>query len=76
MPLKKDPQGGGTESNGTISATYCAYCYEFGEFKQPGWTVEQMRIFGISKLKEMKFPGFLARFFTRNLHKLERWQHP
>jgi hypothetical protein len=26
------------------------------------------------RLKEGGFPGFMASFFTRNLHKLERWR--
>jgi Putative zinc ribbon domain len=39
MPLKKSPGGGGTNADGTISAMYCSYCYENGQFKQPDWTV-------------------------------------
>ena len=30
MPLKKDPQGGGTEANGAKCTMYCSKCYEQG----------------------------------------------
>jgi len=29
----------------------------------------------INKMIEMKFPKFMARIFTRNIHKLERWKN-
>lgn len=35
MPLKKSPNGGGTNADGAISKVYCAYCYENGQYKQP-----------------------------------------
>ena len=75
MPLKKDPQGGGTNADGSTSQMYCSYCYENGVFKQPDWNVNQMRTFVKGKLKEMGFPGFLTGFFTMNIPKLERWKH-
>lgn len=74
MPLKQDPQKGGTNSDGTKSEIYCSYCYQNGAFTQPDFTVEEMQQFCIEKMKEMKFPGFLAKFFTRGLPKLERWK--
>jgi len=73
MPLKKDPEGGGLNADGTRNHMYCSYCYEKGSFKQADWTVEQMRQFVIGKLVEMKFPRFLARLFSKNIYKLERW---
>ncbi len=74
MPMKKDPNGGGTTSNGKKSTMYCSYCYEGGEFKQADWTAAQMQSFVKGKLKEMGFPGFVAGFFTRGIPKLERWK--
>lgn len=74
MPLKKDPQGGGTNADGTKSTMYCSYCYEDGKFQQPDWTAEQMQEFSKEKLKEMGFPGFLAKLFTKNIPQLERWK--
>lgn len=73
MPLKKDPNGGGTQADGTKSQLYCSYCYENGTFLQPDWTAEQMREFVKGKLKEMGLPGFLAGWFSKRVLKLERW---
>ena len=73
MPMKKSPQGGGTNANNSISKMYCAYCYENGQFKKPDWTASQMQEFSKDKMKEMGFPGFLAAFFTKRIPKLKRW---
>ncbi|MCB0462306.1 MAG: zinc ribbon domain-containing protein [Flavobacteriaceae bacterium] len=75
MPLKKDPKGGATNKDGSISTMYCSYCYENGEFLQPDITAEEMKDFVKNKLKEMGFPGFLAGFFSKNIPKLERWKN-
>lgn len=75
MPLKKSPNGGGTNSDGSISKQYCAYCYENGQFKQPNISVEEMQVFVKNKMKEMGFPGFLAGFFVKGIPKLARWSH-
>jgi len=74
MPMKKDPASGGTNADGSKSTVYCSYCYTHGAFKNPDWTAEQMQTFCKAKLKEMGFPAFLARWFTRNIPKLERWK--
>lgn len=74
MPLKQDPKSGGTNADGTQSKVYCSYCYADGRFTQPGMSVDEMKTFVVEKMREMKIPRFLGRFFTRNLHKLERWK--
>ena len=74
MPLKKSPNGGGTNADQSISKVYCAHCYENGQFRQPDWTVEQMQELSKQKMKEMGFPGFIAGFFTKGIPKLERWK--
>ena len=74
MPLKKSPNGGGTNADGSISKMYCAYCYENGSFLQPDWNARQMQEFSKKKMMEMGFPGFLAGLFVRNIPKLERWR--
>lgn len=73
MPLSKDEHGGGTEADGSKSTKYCSCCYQNGSFKMPGLTVEEMKERVKGKIKEFGFPGFLAGLFTRNIHKLERW---
>lgn len=75
MPLKKSPNGGGTNADGITSKMYCLYCYEGGNFKQPDWTVTQMQDFAKGKLKEMGFPEFIAGFFTKAIPKLKRWKN-
>ncbi len=74
MPMKQDPERGGSESDGSKSSKYCSYCYQKGEFTQPDFTAAQMQAFCKGKMKEMGFPGFLAGFFTAGIPKLERWK--
>lgn len=75
MPLKKSPNSGGTNADGTISKMYCAYCYENGQFKQPDISTSEMMDFVRVKMKEMGFPGFLAKLFSKGIPKLERWKN-
>ena len=37
-------------------------------------TVDEMKAFVVEKMREMKIPRLIGRFFVRNLHKLERWK--
>jgi len=74
MPLSKDPQKGGSESNGTKSTMYCSYCYIDGKFINPEMSVDEMKVLVKGKMKEMGFPGFMAGFFTKRIPKLERWK--
>ena len=76
MPLSRDEKGGGTESNGARSATYCSHCYQNGAFTLPDLTVAGMQDRVKEKMRGMGFPGFLAGFFTRGIPKLERWKRP
>jgi len=72
--MKKDPQGGGTNSDGARSQMYCGYCYQNGAFTAPNMTVVEMQELVKGKLKEMKIPGFLAGLMTKNIPKLARWK--
>lgn len=75
MPLKKSPNGGGTESDGTLSKLYCAYCYENGQFKNPDWTVDQMQEKVKQQMKEMGFlMALFANSFVKKIPNLERWK--
>lgn len=74
MPLKKSPNGGGTNADGTISKMYCALCFKEGRFTRPEQTVTQMQAIVKGKLREMGFPGFIAGWFTKGIPKLERWK--
>lgn len=75
MPLKKSPNGGGTNTDGSISTIYCDYCYQKGQFKQPEITAIEMLEFVKNKMKDMGFPGFLAGLFSKGIPKLERWKN-
>jgi hypothetical protein len=75
MPLNKDPQGGGTNADGSKSALYCSNCYRDGKFMQPDMTAAEMQEFVKNKMKEMGFPGFLAGLFSKGIPKLERWKN-
>lgn len=74
MPLKKSPNGGGTNTDGSKSTVYCSYCYENGVFTKPSISAVEMQEFCYGKMKEMGFPGFLAKLFTKGIPKLERWK--
>jgi hypothetical protein len=74
MPLKKDEKGGGTNSDGSLSLTYCSYCYQAGAFTRQEMTAKEMKELVKDKMKEMGFPGFIAGFFTWNIPRLERWK--
>jgi len=74
MPLSKDPKGGGSNADGSVSRMYCSHCYAAGRFTHPEITVDQMKDIVRGKLREMGFPGFLTGLFTRNIPKLERWK--
>lgn len=73
MPLLKDPQGDGTEANGSKSTMYCSHCYQQGKFTLPNITADQMIDLVKGKMKEMHIPGFLAYFMAKNIPKLKRW---
>ncbi len=75
MPLNKDPQGGGTEKDGSKSLKYCSFCYQNGKFTNPEIdNPEKMQKFCIEKMKEQGMPKFIAWIFTRGIPKLERWK--
>jgi hypothetical protein len=73
MPMSRDPKGGGTNADGSRSATYCSHCYAEGKFTLPDITVEQMQGIVKEKLREFGFPSPLGWFFARKVPRLARW---
>jgi Putative zinc ribbon domain len=73
MPLSKDPNGGGTEADGSTSIRYCSHCYQRGQFVLPDLTVVQMQERVKQRMRDMGFPGFIAGFFAKGIPSLERW---
>lgn len=76
FPMKKDPQGGGTEKDGSINNTYCYMCYKDGEFLSPAEvdTAKKMQDFCVEQMKKDGMNGVLAWLATRTIPKLKRWK--
>lgn len=74
MPLNKDPNGGGSEADGTRSTRYCSICYADGEFVHPGVTATEFQAQCLRALHEKGMPKIMAWAFTRGIPKLPRWQ--
>jgi len=74
MPLDKDPQGGGTNADGTKSEIYCSYCYQNGVLAGEGMTVEEYQEFCRQKMIENGSNKLIAWLFTRGYKRLERWK--
>ncbi len=74
MPLSKDPQGGGLEADGSLSATYCSLCYDGGAFLHPNFNAAQMQTHCVEQLKNKGMPAFMGWLFTRGIPKLDRWR--
>ena len=72
MPLKDGVKG--TDADGTMSDQYCKHCFADGKFTAPDATVAEMRQMSIKGMTESGWPRFLAKFLTKNTHKLPRWQ--
>ncbi len=50
MPMKKDPEGGGTNGDGSRSPDYCSFCFGNGAFTSPEIkTAADMQRFCIGK---------------------------
>ncbi|MDR0537878.1 MAG: zinc ribbon domain-containing protein [Tannerellaceae bacterium] len=73
MPMSQDPQGGGTNTDGSVNTMYCSYCYQNGAFTFNG-TVREMQEFCRKILIEKGHSKFTAWLFTRGMSRLERWK--
>ena len=73
MPMSKDPQGGGTNADGTRSEKYCSYCYSDGRFMFEG-TVEEFQEVCRKAMIGHETPRFMAWLYTRGMKRLPRWQ--
>lgn len=73
MPLKKDPQGGGTNADGSRNSKYCSYCYQQGNFTFEG-DLKDFQEHCRTKMVEGGHSRFIAWLFTRGMKRLERWK--
>lgn len=74
MPLKQDPQGGGTNADGSKNAKYCSYCYKDGGFVGGNMSLKEFQDFCQQKMIESGLSKFMAWLFTRGMGRLERWR--
>ena len=74
MPLNKDPEGGGSEADGSRSTTYCSICYEGGAFRHPYVSVEEFQKECVAALQRSGMPKVMAWLFTRGIPRLDRWK--
>jgi hypothetical protein len=74
MPLNKDPQGGGTNADGSKSTRFCSLCYAGGQFRHPSYSVKEMQDHCVTALRSKGMPHVLAWLFTRGIPRLERWR--
>ena len=74
MPMSKDPQGGGTNADGTLNLKYCSYCFQEGDFTWHG-NVKDFQEFCRQKMIESGHNKLMAWLFTRGMKRLERWKN-
>ncbi len=73
IPMKKDPQGGGTNANGSQNSKYCSFCYQKGHFTFQGSAKEFQEHCRQAMIKG-GHSRFTAWLFTRGINRLERWK--
>ena len=73
MPMKKDPEGGGTNADGSENLTYCSYCYKDGDFVFEG-EVKEFQNFCRQKMIEGGHSKIISWLFTRGMGRLSRWK--
>ena len=74
MPMKQDPAGGGSNTDGSKSTEYCSFCFADGAFLAPDITAAAMQQVGIKAMKEKGVPRPIGWLLTRNVPKLSRWK--
>jgi len=75
MPMKQDPQGGGTNADGSKNDNYCSYCYQDGAFVGGEMTVAEFQEFCRQKMIEGGHSKITAWLFTRGMKRLDRWKN-
>ncbi len=72
MPMSKDPQGGGTNADGSRSEIYCSYCRADGKFTFEG-TVDEFVAHSRKAMESQGMSKFKSWLFTRGVGRLPRW---
>ena len=74
MPMKKDPEGGGRNKDGTRSGEYCSLCYGDGVFYYRGTDAIEYQKFVFEQLQNNGWWKPIAWLATREIPRLKRWQ--
>jgi hypothetical protein len=74
MPLRKDPQVGGTNQDGTKSTEYCSYCYQNGNFVDNETDVKKYQSKVLDIMASQGFWRPIAWLMTRGIPNLKRWK--
>ena len=75
MPLDKDPNKGGTNTDKSKNDHYCSFCYLDGKFTDEGITLKEKIEKNIQIAVAMGFPEDKARQMAETvLPNLERWK--
>jgi len=77
MPLDKDPNKGGTNSDGSKSDKYCSFCFHNGKFTDEGITLKEKIEKNIQiAVSRLNIPENEARKMAESLlPNLERWKN-
>ena len=73
MPMQK-PEDFGTNANGSRNQDYCRYCYQNGQFTEPGITMEQMIEKCAGIMKQMNLPQKQIEQTKTFIPMLKRWR--
>ncbi len=76
MPLDKDPNHGGTNSDNSRSTKYCSFCFQEGKFTDGDITLREKIDKNVQlAVSLMNMPETQARELAESmLPKLERWK--
>jgi hypothetical protein len=76
MPLDKDPNKGGTNSDKTKSEKFCGFCYQNGKFTDAGITLKEKIEKNVQiAIATMGIPESHAREMAESIiPHLERWK--
>ncbi len=74
LPFKNSLEHRAMNSDGTLNYTYCKYCMDEGEFRNPEWTIKDMKKHIKHQMVSSGVPKILANFMFYGLKGLERWK--
>lgn len=76
MPMAEGTDLFGTNADGSLSETYCKYCFSEGAFGRPNETMEEMIDTCVPFMVEGGMTAEAARtLMEETLPKLERWRN-